>query len=133
MQGWQGAITFNLADCAYVRDLTVTYEADEVDASSRTDAGYKRTEPGLVGLSAEFEMRAVESDPGIGALLAALVPPGSTELRTPLVCTLYDATTDKGFNGSWFVLRCSKNEPLNGSVTWSVRLASAGAITVTAS
>lgn len=123
--GWEGTLTIGSSEVQYTRDVNMTLEASEVDCTTRADDGWENTEAGLAKWGAEFDMKVVANDTVYETILAAFLAKS--------ILANVTITDGEGFavNGNMSVTRCSKSEPLNGTVIASIKMNGAGKPTLT--
>ncbi len=98
------------------RDITVTIEDDELDATSRGSAGWNEIELGNRSLGVEFDMVAKVTDSVYGTLLAAKLA------RTAISVLVLDAATGQGPDFDAKVVKFNISNPLKDIQTVSVTL-----------
>lgn len=118
-QGFNGTITIAGSEEARIKDLTLNLERDDADATTRADSGWENIEPGLARWGAEFDIVNTAGDTAYSALRAAFISGAA------LVVSIADDAAET-VTGNMSVMRFTRNEPLNGVVTTSCRLAGKG-------
>ena len=117
--GFNGTITIAGSAESRVKDLTMNLERDDADATTRADEGWENIEPGMARWGAEFDIVNTAGDTAYTALRAACISGAA------LTVSIADDTAET-VTGSMSVMRFTRNEPLNGVVTTSCRLAGKG-------
>jgi len=106
----EGAAPGNLTEMGNVRDVTLNLEQGEADATTRTNNGWRATEPTLKEGSVEFEMVWDHADPAFVKFFKAWLN------RTVIACAALDgdkAVADvEGLWADFKVISFTKNEPL---------------------
>lgn len=113
--------TPNWLEVSNVRDLTLTLEKDEVDTTSRANAGWKAFRYTLRNVSIEFDMLWDPSDLHLQVFLAAFLNSGAV-----IECAILDgpitASGSQGLRASFEVGRVTRNEPMGDVMTVNVLL-----------
>ena len=111
----------NWLEVSNVRDLTLTLEKDEVDTTSRANAGWKAFRYTLRNASIEFDMLWDPSDAHLQFFLQAFLNSG-----TVIECAVLDGpiTTNgsQGLRASFEVGRVTRNEPMGDVMTVNILL-----------
>lgn len=117
--GFNGTLTVEGSEETRIKDLTLNLERDDADATTRADEGWENIEPGQGRWGAEFDIVNTTGDTAYAALRAAFI--AGTQVTTSVA-------DDDGESvvGECSVMRFTRNEPLNGVVTTSCRLAGKG-------
>lgn len=104
-----------------VRDLTLTLEKDEVDTTSRANAGWKAFRYTLRNVSIEFDMLWDSSDTDLQFFLNAFLNSG-----TVIECAVLDGpitiSGSQGLRASFEVGRFTRNEPMGDVMTVNILL-----------
>lgn len=106
-----------------VKDLTITIEKGEADATTRASGGWKQTVPTIKDATVEFEMVWDPSDAGFTAIQTAFFNNEGIELAAmdgPLPPP--QGKTVQGLRALFGVQKFSRNEPLEEVLTVSVTL-----------
>lgn len=102
------------------KDLTMTIEKDEWDATTRAALGWEVIATKLKKANIEFTMLWKKSDPGFAAIKTAFLNDG-----TIAIAVLDDESDAAGAEGLWAdfeVLKFGRNEPLREGMTVPVTL-----------
>ncbi|MCA9249808.1 MAG: hypothetical protein KDA54_01620 [Phycisphaerales bacterium] len=114
----QGAAPSNLTEIGNARDVTLNLEQGEADVTTRSNGGWRATDPTLKDGSVEFEMIYDPTDAGFTKILASWLA------RTTIAMAILDGDkATAGVMGLWAdfkVINFSKSEPLEEGQTVSV-------------
>ena len=102
------------------RDVTVSLEAAEADASSRSSGGWRETIQSLKDASIEFEMVNDSADSGFTAVKNAFID--GTNLEVLALDGPVATTGSQGLRMTSAVSAFSRSEPLEETVTVSTTL-----------
>lgn len=120
--GHEGTLTIG-SEVSYVRDLTLSLTASEVDITTRSTNGWRARRAGLREWGAEFELLAVSGDTVWDALET------SFENGTSSTATIAD-NLGHSVAGTVYVTSFTRNEPMDGAVTANVTLVGANEPTI---
>ena len=101
-----------------VKDLTLSVEAGEADATTRGNNGWRATLAALKDGSIEFEMVWDTADAGFTAIKDAFF--GNTTLEFAVLDGPVDAAGSQGLRATMAITNFSRNEPLEEAITVSV-------------
>ena len=101
-----------------VKDLTLSVEAGEADATTRGNAGWKATLATLKDGSIEFEMVWDTADAGFTAIRTAFF--GNTSIEFAVLDGDKATTGTQGLRAAMAITKFSRNEPLEEAITVSV-------------
>ena len=103
-----------------VRDLDLDMDATEVDATSRDNAGWKKTRSGLRSWRVSFEMLYDPANTAWEAIRTAYFA------GTSIGCSVLDGSAGEGVSGAVYVTSFGRGEPLDDMVTTAVTFTGAG-------
>ena len=116
----EGSAPASLIEMGNARDVTLNLEQGEADVTTRSNSGWRATEPTLKEGSVEFEMIYDPADAGFTKVLGAWLN------RTPIAMAILDGAKDlAGVMGLWAdfkVISFTKSEPLEEGQTVSVTI-----------
>ena len=101
-----------------VKDVTLNLTTGEADTTTRGNSGWKSTSPTLKEATVDFEMQHQPGDAFSAAVIAAWLA-GTTVAMAVLTGERATSLT-VGPRGNWTITNCSRSEPLEDSVKWSV-------------
>jgi predicted secreted protein len=96
------------------KDVTLSLETAEADATTRANNGWRATVAGLKDGSVEFEMVWDTGDAGFTAVKDAFMN------NTVLGLKVLDGATGEGLVADFNIFQFSRSEPLDGLITVSV-------------
>jgi len=97
-----------------VRDLTLNLTSVEVDTTTRASTLFKSSKVVFLDASLDFEMLDEASDTALAAISAAYMA------MEPLPLFPVDVSAGEGLDADWNITSFTRNEPLEGVVTYSV-------------
>jgi predicted secreted protein len=103
-----------------VRDLTLTLERAEIDASARDSGDWVEVVPGMKAATIEFELRWIPADANFATIRDAFL--NGTAIACLIVDGLKTVTGVQGLDGDFVVLGFSRPEPLQDLVTARVTI-----------
>lgn len=116
----QGSAPANLTEMGNAKDVTLNLEQGEADVTTRSNGGWRATEPTLKDGTIEFEMQYDPADAGFTKVLSAWLN------RTTIAMAALDQAKDvAGAMGLWAdfkVIGFQKSEPLEEGQTVSVTI-----------
>ncbi len=101
-------------ELANVKDNTLSLEATEIEATTRSSGGWRQLIPGIKEAGVEFEILWVPTDPGCQALREAFWN------REMIGLQILDETDGHGLQGDFAVFKFPRNEQLEEGLTISV-------------
>lgn len=101
-----------------VKDNTLTFEADEVDVTTRAGGGFRQTEPGLIDAGLEFQINWDTSDDNFTALRTAFA--ARTAIEMLALDGLVATAGSQGLRFTGKVISFSRNEPIGENLTVDV-------------
>lgn len=100
-----------------VKDVTLNLEAGEADITTRDNGGFRATAPTLKECSAEWEMILRDNDSALAAIRTAWR--NGTPIPLAILTDKVELDGD-GPVGDFSVTNCTRNEPLEEAITYSV-------------
>jgi predicted secreted protein len=93
-----------------ITDVEVTLNADEAEATTRANSGWKATVATLRECTVEFEMIWAADDPAFAAIRTAYLTAGLVALK------VLDRANGEGPDGDFAITSFSRSEPLAESI-----------------
>jgi len=117
-QGAEGADLATVNEMSNVKDVALTLEAGEANATTRANKGWRATAATLRECTVEFDMLWKPGDTGFDAIKAAFL--AGTLLELAALDQDKATIGAQGPKGSFSITLFSRNEPLEEGITVSV-------------